>query len=162
MTKEQTRTYSWEVSEDPVSTLMKMSGFEYFTKIIAGDIPMPACFTTVGSLPVAVEKGQVVFELQAASFQYNPMGAVNGGIISAILDFAIGCSLHSSLEAGEGYTSLDVKVNFLRKITVESPVLKTRTKWIHKGRTTAYLETELIDEEGKVYAHGVSTCMIFR
>jgi len=162
MSKEKTRNYSYEVSADTLDSVVKLSGYDYFKKVIEGDISMPPCFTTVACLPVSVEKGEVVFQLKAEEFQYNTMGSVNGGIISAILDFATGCSLHSLLEAGEAYTSLDVKANFLRKITVDSPILRTRTKIIHKGRTTAYLETELVDEEGKVYAHGVSSCLIFR
>lgn len=162
MSMEKKRNYSYEVSAYTLEAVIELNGYDYFTKVISGDIPMPPCFTTVACFPISVKKGEVVFQLKAEKFQYNTVGAVNGGIISAALDFATGCSLHSSLEAGETYTSLDVKVNFLRKITIDSPILKTKTRTIHKGRTTAYLEAELIDDEGKVYAHGVSSCMIFR
>lgn len=162
MLKERLRSYTWGDSKVTAEAAKTLNGFDFFKQIIDGELPMPPCFTTVAGIPISVEKGHVVFELKAEEYQYNTMGAVNGGIISAVLDFATGCSLHSALEAGELYTSLDVKVNFLRKITIDSPVLRTKTKIIHKGRTTAYVESELVDKDGKVYAHGVSSCLIFR
>ncbi|WP_121965211.1 PaaI family thioesterase [Myroides sp. N17-2] len=162
MTTNRTRTFSWE---DPIKALeeaKKLNGYDYLMNVLEGNLPMAPIQKTISSRLVSVEKGQVVFELRGEEFHYNQIGTVHGGTISTILDSAIGCSLLSTLEVGESFTSLDLKVNFLRKITAESPALKTKTKIIHKGKTTAYLECELVDEEGKLYAHAVSNCMIFR
>jgi len=162
MNTTRTRTYSWEDITHALEEAKKFSGYEFLKKVIDGSIPLAPSLETISCKPISVDKGQVVFELKGQEFLYNPIGSVNGGIISTVLDSAIGCTLLSTLERGEGFTSLDLKVNFLRKITVDSPVLQTKTKIIHKGRTTAYLESELVDEEGKLYAHAVSSCMIFR
>jgi len=162
MNTTRTRTYSWEDATHALEEAKKFNGYEFLKKVIEGSIPLAPSLETISCKPISVDKGQVVFELKGQEFLYNPIGSVNGGIISTVLDSAIGCTLLSTLERGEGFTSLDLKVNFLRKITVDSPVLQTKTKIIHKGRTTAYLESELVDEEGKLYAHAVSSCMIFR
>lgn len=137
-------------------------GLEYLQAIQNGTIPGPPIFDTVDFLLFSVEKGQVVFEFFPKEFHYNPVGSVHGGIITTILDSAIGCSLLSTLPAKFTFTTLELKINFLRKISEESPVLKTNTKIIHQGKTTALLESDLVDPEGKVYAHAVSTCMILQ
>ncbi len=79
-----------------------------------------------------------------------------------MLDSAMGCSLHSLLEAGVGYTTLEIKVNFLKAVTIKTGQLKAIGKVIHAGSRTALTEARLIDEAGNVYAYGVSTCMILK
>jgi len=162
MNTKRTRTYAWDDSAIALEEAKKLSGYDFLKKGLTGELAIAPSLETIGATLVSVEKGQVVFEVQGAEFQYNPLGTVNGGVISTVLDFAIGCTLLSTLEIGETFTSLDLKVNFLRKITVDTPRLYTQTKMIHKGRTTAYLEAELRDQEGKLYAHAISNCMIFR
>lgn len=119
-------------------------------------------FPMAGFKPVSVEVGQVVFELICKELQYNPIGSVHGGIISSILDSVTGCTLYSNLPAGVGYTSQDMKSSFVRNINEETPGSKTSTKIIHRGKTTAWLKSELIDAEWKVYAHTVFTRMILK
>lgn len=162
MSINRTRTFSWEDPNKTLEEAKKLNGYEFLMQVLEGNLPMAPIQETISSRVVSVEKGQVIFELKGEEFHYNPIGSVHGGIISTVLDSAIGCSLLSTLEIGESFTSLDLKVNFLRRITADTPPLTTKTKIIHKGRTTAYLECELLDEEGKLYAHAVSNCMIFR
>ena len=109
-----------------------------------------------------IEEGQVVFSFVPQEFHYNPIGTVHGGVISAILDSAMGCTLHSLLSAGRGYTTLELKVNFLKAITLKTGLLKAIGKVIHLGGKTALVEAQLIDEQGVMYAHGVSTCLLFK
>lgn len=162
MDTNRTRTFSWKDPVEALEEAKKLSGYEYLKCVYEGKLALAPVMQTIGSRVVSVEKGQVVFELKGEEFHYNPIGSVHGGIISTILDSAMGCSLLSTLEQGEGFTSLDLKVNFLRKITAATSPLVTKTKFIHVGRTTAYLECELLDAEGKLYAHAVSNCIIFR
>lgn len=161
MTKN-TRTYTWENPTTLLEEAKKQSGYDLLVGVLNGSLPQAPALETIHSTLIAVEKGQAVFELKASAFLYNLIGTIHGGMISTVLDTAIGCSLLTTLAAGESFTSLDLKVNFLKKITTDSPLLHTETTIIHQGRTTAYLESKLVDATGVIYAHAVSTCLIFR
>ena len=86
----------------------------------AGELPPPPIMATLGFTDFRPEPGRVVVEMPAAEFHYNPLGGVHGGVISTLLDTAAGCAVHSTLAVGEGYTSLDLTVKFLRPVTVDS------------------------------------------
>ena len=92
---------------------------------------------------------------------YNPIGAVHGGIITTILDSVMGCAVHSTLPAGVGYTTLELKVNFVRAVTHRVGPLRCEGKVVHGGRQVATADATLTDLNGKLYAHATSTCMIF-
>ncbi|AWM14826.1 PaaI family thioesterase [Flavobacterium sediminis] len=154
------RNYSWEDPLKGINQAKNITGLEYLKGIFAGSIAAPPIFNTVDFKVISVEKGQVIFEFHPKEFHYNPVGSVHGGIVTTILDSAIGCSLLSTLPVKTTFTTLDLKINFVAKINTKTPVLKTHTKIIHQGKTTALLEADLIDNNGKVYAHTVSTCMI--
>ncbi|MCC9043504.1 PaaI family thioesterase [Myroides sp. M-43] len=125
MAADRTRTFSWE---DPIKALeeaKKLNGYDFLINVLEGNLPMAPIQKAISSRVVSVEKGQVIFQLKCEEFHYNPIENVHGGIISTVLDSAIGCSLLRTLEIGESFTSLDLKVNFLCKITADSPTLKT-------------------------------------
>ncbi len=126
-----------------------------------GELPPAPIAETLDFRPLSLEKGKAVFEFQAQEFHYNPIGSVHGGVISTVLDTVMGCSLQSALPQGTAYTTLELKVNFLKSVTMDSGQLKSTGKIIHLGKTTALVEADLKDEQGTIYAHGVSTCMIF-
>ncbi len=86
---------------------------------------------------------------------------MHGGVISTLLDTAAGCAVHSTLAVGEGYTSLDLTVKFLRPVTVESGLLTCEGTVIQRGRRTALAQAQLSDEQGRLVAHATSSCMIF-
>jgi uncharacterized protein (TIGR00369 family) len=87
---------------------------------------------------------------------------VHGGVAATLLDSAMGCAVHSALPAGAGYTSLEIKVNFVRPLTAETGRVRCEAKLIHLGGRTATAEGRVVDEAGKLYAHGTTTCLIFR
>jgi uncharacterized protein (TIGR00369 family) len=87
---------------------------------------------------------------------------VHGGLAATLLDSAMGCAVHSTLPAGAGYTTLEIKVNFVRAITAETGCVRCEAKLIHVGNRTATAEGRVLDGEDKLYAHGTTTCMIFR
>jgi len=154
------RTYEWS---NPLATAEKakaMSGFDFLNGILKDEIPPPPIATTLDFNPISVEKGKVVFEFQPQEFHFNPIGSVHGGVITTVLDTVMGCAIHSVLEQGVAYTTLELKVNFIKAITLKNGKMEAEGRLIHSGKTTALVEADLKDEEGKLYAHSVSTCII--
>ncbi len=158
---ERTRTYSWQ---DPIAGSKKglqMSGMDYLTAISNNELPVPPIMNTLDIQIGSIEPGKAIFVFEPKEFHYNPLGTVHGGVITTILDSSMGCSLHSTLPKGTGYTTLELKVNFLRPITTKTKKLTCIGKVINAGNKTALTEAQRIDETGKIYGHGVSTCMLF-
>jgi uncharacterized protein (TIGR00369 family) len=159
---ERTRTIHWQDPMEGAAKAMHMSGLEYLQAMSDGHIPIPPILHTLDFAVVSAERGRVIFSFVPQEFHYNPIGSVHGGVISAILDSAMGCSLHTLLPAGAGYTTLELKVNFLKAITIKSGELKAIGKIINSGSRTALVEAQLVDDSGKVYAHALSTCLILK
>jgi uncharacterized protein (TIGR00369 family) len=99
--------------------------------------------------------------LTPREFHYNPLGTVHGGVLATVLDTATGCAVHSTLAAGEGYTSLDLNTKFVRPVTVDSGRLRCRGTVLSRGRRTALAEARLTDGAGRLVAHATSSCLIF-
>lgn len=156
------RTFQWDNPLEGAKQALTMSGLDYLQAMGEGKIPFPPLLHTLDFRPTHLEKGKVIFSFQPQEFHYNPIGSVHGGVISAILDSAMGCTLHSVLEAGSGYTTLELKVNFLKAVTNKIEELHAVGKIIHAGGRTALVEAQLIDKDNTVYAHGVSTCLILK
>jgi uncharacterized protein (TIGR00369 family) len=159
--KQRVRTFDWEDPLNGAREAVAMSGLDYFEAIGNGTIPAPPILRALDFKVDSITQGVAVFSFEPQEFHYNPIGTVHGGVITAILDSAMGCSIHSLLPAGTGYTTLELKVNFLKAITVQSGVLKATGKVIHAGKRTALVEAQLVDSKDMIVAHGVSTCMIF-
>ncbi len=109
---------------------------------------------------VEVGDGFAVFEGEPGEQHYNPAGTVHGGWISSILDSALGCAVHSRLEAGQGYTTVELKVNMVRALTEQTGLVSARGAVVHLGRRVATSDARLEDANGKLLAHGSCTCMI--
>jgi len=159
---ERSRTITWQDPMEGAQKAMQMSGIDYLQSMTDGQIPLPPLLFTLDFKPVGFEKGQAIFSFEPQEFHYNPIGSVHGGVISAILDSAMGCTIHSVLEAGTRYTTLELKVNFIKAITIKTGKLQAIGKIIHSGKSTALVEAQLIDANGTLYAHAVSTCMILK
>ena len=145
---------------DPADVLA-MDGFEQLKAVTGGQLPPAPIAETLGMTNFEVERGSVSVELTVEKRHYNPLGTVHGGVISALLDTAAGCSVHTTLAVGEAYTSLDLTVKFLRPATVDSGRLRAVGRVIQRGRRTAPAEAQLFDASGKLVAHATSSCMIF-
>jgi uncharacterized protein (TIGR00369 family) len=156
------RTVSWE---DPVAAATRgvgLAGIEYLRKIAAGEIPPPPIAVLLGFELVEVEEGRAVFAVTPGEFHYNPIGVVHGGLAATLLDSAMGCAVHSTLPAGTGYTTLELKVNFARAITGDTGRIVCEAALIHRGRTVATAEGRVTAEAtGKLLAHGTATCLLF-
>jgi len=137
------------------------SGMEVFRAIFAGELPRPPIGDTLDFLPVHVEPGLAVFQGRPQPRHYNPLGTVHGGWFATLLDSAVGCAVHSTLEAGKGYTTLELKVNIVRALTDRVPLVRAEGRVVHGGKQVATAEGRLVGPDGKLYAHATTTCLIF-
>jgi uncharacterized protein (TIGR00369 family) len=158
---DRTRTYSWDDPLELLSRAAGMSGIEALRLIASGELPPPPIGKTLGFGPIEVEEGRATFTVEPAEFHYNPIGVVHGGLALALLDSAMGCAVHSTLAAGVAYTTLEVKVNFVRPLTSSTGLVRCIGTVVHGGRTVATAEGRIVDSDGKLYAHGTSTLLIF-
>jgi uncharacterized protein (TIGR00369 family) len=161
-TNTRTRTITWE---DPVPSAhlgRTMSGLAYLRAFQSGALPPTPIAVLMGMAVAEVEEGRVVFTVQPAEYHYNPIGVVHGGLAATLLDSALGCAVHSTLPAGTAYTTLEIKVNYVRPITHETGELRCEGKIIHQGSRIATAEGRITDASGKLYAHGTTTCIILR
>lgn len=138
-----------------------MSGLQVFAAIFAGDLPAPPIGETMDFIPIHMEEGVAVFQGKPMLRHYNPLGTVHGDWFCTLLDSAVGCAVHTTLPAGKGYTTLEIKVNMLRPLTDAVPLVRAEGKVIHAGRQVATAEGRIVGPDGKVYAHATTTCMIF-
>ena len=157
-----TRTFSWQDPMPAAKAGLALSGFDYLMAMSRGELPGPPIGATLGfsQFPIQVERGKVTFSLQPEEFHYNPLGSVHGGVICTLLDSASACAVHSLLFAGTSYTSLELKVNFIRAVTAKSGLMQCIGTVLNLGRRTAVAEAKLLDEAGKLYAHCIQTCLI--
>jgi len=115
----------------------------------------------LGMTAETLEPGRVVFGLTSRNDFSNPLGTVHGGIMSTLLDSAMGCAVHTSLPEGAGYTTLELKVNFVRPVPLDGERLLCEGTVVHLGRKVATTEGRITNSQGKLVAHGTSTCMVF-
>ena len=157
-----TRTISWEDPTEAVQTGKTISGIAYLRALQSGELPPPPIAVLMGMWIAEVSEGRVVFAAEPTEYHYNPLGTVHGGVMATLLDSALGCAVQSMLPAGTSYTTLELKVNYLRPITTKTGTVYAEGKIIHLGGRIATAEGRLTDADGKLYAHGTTTCIILR
>jgi uncharacterized protein (TIGR00369 family) len=145
----------------PADTLLSESGLDFLKGVIDGRHPAPPIAQTLGFALVAVEKGRAIFEGTPQHKHYNPIGVVHGGFAMTLLDSALGCAVHTTLDRGDAYTTLEIKVNLVRPLTKDTGLIRAEGRILHRGRTLGTAEGEIKDAGGKLYAHATTTCMIF-
>jgi uncharacterized protein (TIGR00369 family) len=159
---ERKRMVTWEDPTAGVGAAAKMSGLEYLRAIARGELPSAPMADLMGFDFSEIEEGRVVFECTPAEYHYNPIGAVHGGLACTLFDSAMGCAVHTMLPAGVGYTTVELKVSFLRPITLKTGRLLCEGTIIHVSSRIATAEARLLDTSGKLYGHATTTCMILR
>jgi uncharacterized protein (TIGR00369 family) len=129
--------------------------------IIRGEVPPPAVGRLLGMRLTEVRDGEAVFELEVDAEKHgNPMGTVHGGIICDLVDGAMGAAYASRLEEGESFTTLELKVNFLKPVW--RGLLVARGRVVKAGRTVGLVECDVLDEDGSLVARATSTCLTLR
>lgn len=137
------------------------SGMEIFQAIFAGELPPAPIGDTLDFVPIHMAPGEAVFQGRPQQRHYNPLGTVHGGWFATLLDSAVACAIHTTLLAGKGYTTLELKVNMVRALNDSVPLVRAEGKVIHVGRQVATAEGRIIGADGKLYAHATTTCLIF-
>jgi uncharacterized protein (TIGR00369 family) len=156
-----TRTFTWTDPATHAGLVGTRSGLDLLRALGSGELPPPPIMKLIDMAEFIADEGTVTVRLDPQEFHYNPLGSMHGGVISTLLDTACGCSVHTTLPAGVGYTSLDLSVKFLRPITLASGRLTCTGTVLQRGRRTALAEARLTDAQGRLAAHATSTCMLF-
>jgi uncharacterized protein (TIGR00369 family) len=158
-----TRTITWDDPYTVPRAAPGRTGLELLKDVFEGRLPPPPITATMAFIGTEVSEGRAVFVGEPGEFLYNPIGSVHGGFAMALLDSAMGCAIHSTLAAGELYTTLEVKVNFIRPITIETGRVRCEGVVLHRGGRIATAEGKVLAEEsGKLLAHGSTTCLVIR
>jgi uncharacterized protein (TIGR00369 family) len=156
-----TRTITWQ---DPLLSAeagAKLAGLDYIEAVQAGQIPPPPIAVVMNFAITEVSEGRAIFEGEPGEEHYNPIGVVHGGYASTILDSVLGCAVHTTLDAGVGYTTLTLEAKFVGPITRETGKVRAEAEVVHRGRTQATAEARLVAADtGRLLASGTSTCLI--
>jgi uncharacterized protein (TIGR00369 family) len=155
------RTVTWQDPLVGAALARDLSGLEYLLGIAEGRFPAPPIAALLGMSVRSVERGRVAFGLDVGEHLYNPIGSVHGGVFCTLLDSAMGCAVHSSLGRGQAYTTLELKVNLVRALTVNTPDVTATGQVVSAGRRVATASGQLTGPDGTLYAHATTTCLIF-
>jgi len=158
--QQRTRTYGWD---DPFALrdhMADLSGLELMQQMAAGELPPPPIAQTLGFRLVEATRGRAVFECEPAEFHYNPIGVVHAGLALTLMDSAMGLAFVTTLDEPLGWTTLEVKANFTRALTVDTGVVRCAGSVVHPGRRVATTEARVEDSDGSLCAHGTSTILV--
>ena len=139
-----------------------MSGLEYMRKVAAGEIEASPMARLLNIKIAAVDEGRVTVTAEPALEFENGLRIAHGGFAATLLDTALGCAVNSVMPAGKVFTTLEMKINFTRAVTLQTGTLTCTANVVHAGSRTATAEGRIVDARGKVYAHGTATCILFR
>jgi len=156
------RTVTWT---DPARARFRsrnLTGYERLVAIKRGELAPPPAAALLGMRLDEVREGRTVFSMLADEVHENPMGTMHGGIVATLVDTAMGCALSSMLPADSGFTTLELKTNFVRAITQTTGRVYAEGTVVHSGGRVATTEARVHDESGALYAHATSTCLILR
>ena len=140
--------------------LVHRTGLQMFEAIGNGELPSVPIGATMDFWPIAFELGRAVFQGRPSAKYLNPMGTIHGGWIATLLDTCVGCAVHTTLPAGKGYTTAELKVNYIRALTPKTPLVRAEGKVINAGRQVGFAEGRLYGPDGKLYAHATTTCVV--
>ncbi|MGH9387412.1 MAG: PaaI family thioesterase [Vicinamibacterales bacterium] len=156
------RTLTWEDPAQMYKIMRTLSGLDCLQRVIAGELPPPPMAQLMDIRLIEVGFGRAVFASLPSEFHYNPLGVVHGGFAATLLDSAMGCAVHSTLEKGDAYTTIEFKINFLRPLNLMSGEVRGVGTVLSSSRTTALAEGRLDGPDGKLYGFATCTCLIKR
>jgi uncharacterized protein (TIGR00369 family) len=159
-TNKRSRTFEWEDPRLLLDAARGTSGLEFLQRFTKRELPPPPIGALMDFTLVEVSPGRAVFTAEPAEFHYNPIGVVHGGLAATLLDSAMSCAVHSMLPPGVGYTTLEIKVNFVRALTAATGQVRSEGTVVHMGSRTATAEGRIVDRDGKLYAHATTTCIV--
>jgi uncharacterized protein (TIGR00369 family) len=145
----------------PPAALKGMSGLDFLAAIVDGRLPAPPITDTLGFSLSEVAPGFALFTMTPAFRHYNPIGVVHGGVAATLLDSCMSCAVQTNFKAGTGYTTLEIKVNFVRAITDKTGPIRAEGRSLYVGRRSATAEGRILDANGTLLAHATTTCLVF-
>lgn len=157
----ESRLITWH---DPIATqatAAAMSGLAYWRAVADGQLPPPPIGELIQMRVIEVADGRITFTCTPDGSMYNPLGTVHGGTVCTLLDTVTGCALHTTLAAGLGYTSVEIKVNYLKAVTVASGPLTAVGTVVKAGSRIGFTEARATDASGALVATATSTLLVF-
>jgi len=158
---DRSRTVTWEDPLVGAALAKTMSGLEYIQGLIDGSVPPPPIVNLMKMRPVSAEVGKVTFTCDPDESHYNPIGTVHGGLVCTLLDSVLGCATQTTLPKGQGYTSLEIKISYLRPVTADTGMLTAVGIVTKPGSRAAFADGTVHDSNGKLIATASSTLLIF-
>ena len=141
--------------------LMGLTGLEQMQKLLSGDFPPSPISETMDFALIRVEFGRAIFQGRPSAKLLNPLGTVHGGWYATLLDSAVGCAVHTAMPVGRAYTTLELKMNIVRSISLKVPLVRAEGYTVHVGKQVATAEGRLFGADGTLYAHASTTCLVF-
>jgi uncharacterized protein (TIGR00369 family) len=154
------REVTWQDPLVGAALARDLSGLDYLRAIAEGRIPPAPIAALLGMSILQVEPGHVVFGLDVGEHLYNPIGSVHGGVFCTLLDSAMGCAVHASLDRGQAYTTLELKVNIVKALTTKTPSVVATGQVVSAGRRVITASGQITGPDGLLYAHATTTCLL--
>ncbi|MDE2394103.1 MAG: PaaI family thioesterase [Burkholderiales bacterium] len=136
-------------------------GLATMQAMLAGELPPPPISLTLDFLLIEVGRGRAVFQGTPGAGHLNPLGSVHGGWFATLLDSALGCAVHTMLPAGRAYTTAELGIHLVRALSPEVQRVRAEGQVVHCGRQLATATARLVGPDGRLYAHGSTTCLVF-
>lgn len=140
----------------------EMSGLEFVEGLVHGTVPLNTIAQTLGYDVTEAVSGRVAVTAEPNGTHLNPAGTVHGGLTATLLDSCMGLAIQSTLEKGFGQTTVEFKISLVRPITPETGLIKAEGVVLSRGRRVGTAEGRVTDGEGRLLAHGTTTCLIFQ
>ena len=140
--------------------VMDKSGLQMFEAIGRGELPSVPIGATMDFWPIEYEHGRFVFQGRPSQRFMNPLGTIHGGWIATLLDSCVACAIHTTLPAGKGYTTAELKISYVRALTPQVGLVRAEGRIINAGRQVGFAEGLLTGPDGKLYAHATTTCVV--
>lgn len=157
---ERQKTVGWHDPMLGAAAGREMTGLAYLHAMLDGTLPPPPIAGLFNMMLTRADAGDVAFTCTPDESAYNPIGLIHGGLVCTLLDSAIGCAVQTTLPAGVGYTSVEIKVNYLRPVHADSGELTARGWTTKPGRKIAFAEADVRNSDGKIVATGSGSCLI--
>jgi uncharacterized protein (TIGR00369 family) len=145
----------------PVETMASMAGLDFVRSIFDGRLPQPPIMQTIAPFDCTAEPGLIVIHSLPGLQHYNPIGSVHGGYAATLLDSAMGLAVQSMLQPGQGYTTLEFKISFIRGMSADTGMIRTEGRTFNVGRRAATAEAKITAGKGRLLSHATTTCLVF-
>jgi uncharacterized protein (TIGR00369 family) len=153
-------TVEWQDPRAGLARARGLDGLAFLQAMIRGELPPAPMARLLGFELAEVAPGRAVFTVVPGERHYNPMATVHGGLLATLCDSATGCAVFSTCAAGELFTTLELKLNFVKAALADSGLIRCEATVLHRGGRIATAEARAVDAKGTLYAHATSTCMI--